>query len=125
MDFRSAVWPLLTLLLLGASAREGKAFGEEGFKELVGKDLDSWVVEGAHDFKEGGTTRPIWVARDGMIRCLVNKNSYGFLRYQKQEFGDFVLRVEYRFAAPGPGGKRGNSGVGIRTVPYDPKQSDR
>jgi hypothetical protein len=111
--------PILVLLLSTAKA------ADEGRPLFNGKDLDGWVAEGDSEYKEGTTTKPVWVAEDGMIRNKVTGRSYGFLRY-KQEFSDFALHLEYRFAAPtDPKAERGNSGIGIRTVPFDPKQSDR
>src|SRR5262249_948498 len=63
--------------------------------------------------------------KDGLLSCMVTSSSYGFLRYEKQEFADFRLHVEYRMGPPfGPKKTRCNSGVGIRTVPYDPKKPD-
>src|SRR5262245_3492029 len=90
-----------------------------------GKDLDGWVVEGSTTYKDGDKTLPVWVARDGMVSCMVPRGGFGFLRYARQEFTDFHLHLEYRFAPPTGGAKprRGNSGVGIRTVPFDPKRN--
>lgn len=89
-----------------------------------GKSLEGWVVEGAREFKVGDQMQPIWVAREGMISCMVPQGSFGFLRYSKQEFTDFHLKLEYRFQAPEKkGARKGNSGVGIRTVAFDPKRS--
>jgi hypothetical protein len=34
-----------------------------------------------------------------------------------------VLRVEYRFPQPGTKKQQNNSGLGIRTVPFDPKET--
>ncbi len=91
-----------------------------------GKDLEGWVVEGPSEFKDGDKTAPVWVVREGMISCMVTRGSFGFLRYKEQEFSDFHLQLEYRFQAPdSPKARRGNSGVGIRTVPFDPKQPVR
>jgi hypothetical protein len=111
---------LFPLMLLAAKPADE-------FRDLFnGKDLDGWVVEGAKEFKDGDETKPVWVAKDGMITCQVNDRglkSYGFLRYEKQEFSDFVLHVEYRMAEkPTPKSGPCNSGIGIRTVPYDPKK---
>jgi hypothetical protein len=89
-----------------------------------GKDLDGWVVEGQREFKEGEKTVPVWVARDGLISCMTTRGGFGFLRYQKQSFADFHLHLEYRFTPPADArARRGNSGVGIRTVAFDPKRS--
>src|SRR5262249_24068709 len=57
--------------------------------------------------------------------CVTDKGGYGFLRYDKQKFSDFRLSLEYRFAEPTNPKRRGNSGIGIRTVPFDPKKSDK
>jgi hypothetical protein len=112
----------LVALLLGLVRGEAPA----ALELFNGKDLTGWVVEGAKDYKEGGKALPIWVAEGGMIRCRVPGRSYGFLRYAKREFGDFALHLEYRFAKPaGPRLRLSNSGVGIRTVPYDPKRSGK
>jgi hypothetical protein len=114
---------LLVLPLAPVLPAEG---AEEGRALFNGKDLDGWVVEGAKDYKDGDKVKPVWVARDGMISCTVNRGSYGFLRYARQEFADFHLHLEYRMAPPaGAKGRRGNSGVGIRTVPFDPKRSGK
>lgn len=80
-----------------------------------GKNLDGWMAEGAKEYKKDGKTIPVWSVSNGVLTC--SGRGYGFLRYAKQEFGDFVFHVEYRIA------KKGNSGIGIRTVPFDPKQS--
>ena len=57
----------------------------------------------------------------GEISC--SGEGFGFLRYDRREFGDFTLRVEYRFI-PAPGGKpQANSGLGIRTGRFDPARS--
>src|SRR5437764_12176512 len=93
--------------------------GAKQFSLFNGKDLDGWVVEGKGDFKDkAGKTLPVWSVKDGNLFC--DGNGYGFLRYNKKEFADFVLHVEYRMIQP-----KGscNSGIGIRTVPFDPKNS--
>ena len=105
---------LLAMLLNPAStARAGE------FRDLFdGKSLDGWVVEGPAKDKTG---RAMWSVRDGRIACL--GEGFGFLRYDRQEFSDFTLRVEYRFN-PAPGSKaQGNSGLGIRTRRFDPARS--
>ena len=104
---------LVAMLLNPAQAGE--------FRDLFnGKALEGWVVEGPGKDKQG---RPMWRVEDGRIVCL--GRAYGFLRYDREAFGDFVLRVEYRFAPPSqdnPAGK-GNSGIGVRTGPFEPKRS--
>lgn len=111
---------IAAILILGMSVA---ADDKPSFRELFnGKDLDGWVVEGASKLPDG---TPVWRVEDGKIVCRAGKNAYGFLRYARQSFRDFILRVEYRFLPPTPTNPRGNSGVGIRTLPYDPKRSDR
>ena len=95
------------------------AVGAEPVKLFDGKSLTGWVIEGAKTYKDAGKQSPAWVVEDGLLKCRA-KGGFGFLRYDK-EFADFALHVEYRFE--GGKGKRGNSGVGIRTVPFDPKRS--
>lgn len=92
------------------------AAGEPGRIVLFdGKSLDGWVVEGSAVFQDGAAKKPIWTVEEGTIRC-AGKGA-GFLRFGKRTFDDFVLHVEYRLAP------KGNSGVGIRTVPFDVKRS--
>lgn len=91
-----------------------------------GKDLSGWVIEGPTEFDNKGNKGPIWVADNGMITCRVNnRKSYGFLRYDKKQFADFVFSLEYRLSEKEmPKQSPCNSGIGIRTGVYDPKKSD-
>jgi len=94
--------------LLAALALAGSAFAapvERGFTSLFdGKSLKGWTLAG----KKGDG----YVVRDGMIVC--TKGGGGNLLTEK-EYGDFVLRLEYR-VEPG-----GNNGIGIR-APLTDKQ---
>lgn len=91
----------------------------DDFRNLFdGKSLNGWVVEGPAKGKSG---QMMWSVDDGRIVCL--GEGFGFLRYDRQQFGDFTLRVEYRFAPAREGNARGNSGLGIRTGRFDPKRS--
>ena len=91
-----------------------------------GKDLSGWVIEGPTEFDNKGNKEQIWVAENGMITCRVNnRKSYGFLRYDKKQFADFVFSLEYRLSEKElPKQSPCNSGIGIRTGVYDPKKSD-
>ena len=110
---KSLLAVLLAIVVAGLSAAQDAAF-----RDLFnGKDFDGWVVEGPAKDKQDN---PMWSVADGKIVCL--GKGFGFLRYDKQQFSDFVLRVEYRFDPP-VGKSRGNSGIGIRTISFDPKQS--
>jgi hypothetical protein len=89
------------------------------FRDLFDrKSLDGWVIDGPKADKAG---QPIWTVRDGTI--VASGKAFGFLRYDRQQFGDFALRVEYRFAPAMTARDRGNSGLGIRTGVFDAKKS--
>src|SRR5262245_43571111 len=89
---------------------------------LDGRTHKGRGVEGARDFKDGDKAVPVWVVKNGTLSCMAARGG-GFLRYDK-EVGDFHLSLEYRFEArAGAKGKQGNSGVGIRTMKFDPKKS--
>lgn len=110
----NALRGLLLVLVFGR-----QVMAADGPSELVlfnGKDLDGWVAEGKKEFKDAdGSMKPVWTVRDGMIHCA--GNGFGFLRYDKKVFSSFALHVEYRMAP------KCNSGVGIRTIAYDPRLS--
>lgn len=84
-----------------------------------GKDLTGWVIDGPKEYKDkkdGDKIKPLWTVVDGCIRT--SGNGFGFLRYDRK-FEDFELHVEYRMAKE----KDVNSGIGIRTMVFDPKKS--
>lgn len=103
---RSAFLFLIVLASCGAARADD-------YRDLFnGKDLEGWAIEGPKD-RAG---EPIWSVRDGMIVC--TGKGFGFLRYTKQEFGDFAYRVEFRMSP------RCNSGLGIRMPgPFEPAKS--
>ncbi len=83
-------------LLLATGSLCGDEKGEKGFESLFnGKDLKGWVVMGSES----------WKVEDGVIVC--TGQGGGWLRSEK-EYGDFVLRMEYRIS------KGGNSGIFLR-----------
>src|SRR5439155_126334 len=93
---------------------------EKRLEIFNGKDLDGWVAEGAKDYKDqDGKLRPVWTVRDRFLHCA--GKGYGFLRYDKREFADFVLHVEYRMAP------KCNSVIDFRTVRMreNPKEINR
>ncbi|MCX7412724.1 MAG: DUF1080 domain-containing protein [Planctomycetia bacterium] len=77
--------------------------------DLLERGLDEWVVEGASDFEDRGQKVPVWTIADGVVRC--SGRGFGYLRHD-DTVSDFRLELEYRFP------KHGNSGIGIRTVPF-------
>lgn len=76
---------------------------------LLERGLEGWIVEGASDFEDRGQKVPVWTFENGVVKC--NGRGFGYLRYDEQ-VSDFRFEAEYRFP------KNGNSGIGIRTVPF-------
>jgi len=105
----------LFAVVIGVALLGARPSGES-IELFNGKDLSGWVVEGPKDYKDkDGKLVPMWTVQDGIINCA--GKAFGFLRYEKQQFADFALHVEYRLAS------QGNSGIGIRTISFDPKRS--
>lgn len=77
--------------------------------DLVAHGLSEWSVEGTIDIEERGQRIPVWTLVDGTVTC--SGRGFGYLRY-REGVSDFRLELEYRFP------KNGNSGIGIRTVPF-------
>ena len=107
--------PRCTLSLLCLALLAGAASGNDKLVLFNGKNLDGWIAEGVKDYKDGDQVKPIWSVKDGNLFC--DGKGFGFLRYAVQEFADFQFHVEYRMAP------KCNSGIGIRTIPFDPKRS--
>jgi len=108
MLYRWTVAASILLVALSAQAEE--------FRPLFnGKDLSGWVPEGQAERTQDGNVRPVWSVRDGAIVC--EGKGFGFLRYNREEFSDFALHLEFRMA-PGC-----NSGLGIRTRNFEPEHS--
>lgn len=85
-----------------------------------GKSLQGWVIEAA--VRKDGF--PKWsVTAEGLLRAEAGRNGFGFLRYERRRFEDFVLDVEYRFQPAAIAQFNGNSGVGIRGPVFDPLRS--
>src|SRR5262249_35999112 len=87
------------------------ARAEEARALFNGKDLDGWGVE-QRPYTDMGV--PNWSVQNGLLRGEGKK--FGFLRYDKQQFGDFALHVECRLSP------KSNTGIGIRTVRFDPRR---
>jgi hypothetical protein len=104
----------MTGILLFLMLRTSAGMGEE-LLLFGGKDLAGWVAEGAGGSEAEGTKQPVWSVVDGRLRC--RGKGFGFLRYDRREFDDFVLHVEFRME------KGCNSGIGVRTRPFDPARS--
>lgn len=98
---------LIAIAVLGLLASSGlsapAADIEEGFTSLFnGQDLSGWV-------KRGGSAE--YHVADGSIvgKCVPDTPGNTFLCSEK-EFGNFILRLQYRFLEPG------NSGVQFRSA---------
>jgi hypothetical protein len=94
-------WTLAALIvgLLGPAAPRTTA-AEEGFVPLFnGQNLDGWVFKGKKE---------AWEVKDGVLRSEGGKGGE-WIRTVK-EYGDFILKVEWRVS------KNGNSGVFIRAA---------
>jgi hypothetical protein len=94
---------LALLLPAGPSAAQDK----NGWTPLFnGKDLTGWKPT-LRQPKEGKPVDPkdVWSVVDGYIRCIGKPN--GYIATEK-EYGDYVLRVKWRFPKDSKGG---NSGV--------------
>jgi 3-keto-disaccharide hydrolase len=108
--FRWSLASFVVVMVLAVAA------GAEESRELFnGKDLDGWVAEGVKEFKQHGKTVPVWSVKDGHLLC--TGRGFGFLRYDREEFADFALHVEFKMAP------KCNSGLGIRTRAFDPARS--
>ncbi len=106
---------LSTLSTLVAMLLAPSASHSDEVQLFNGKDLDGWVAEGVKEFVQDGRTLPVWSVKDGHLVC--TGKGFGFLRYDRRTFADFVFHVEFRMA-------RGcNSGLGIRTRSFDPARS--
>ncbi len=117
------MWNRVSPLALGClliftathSRLEGQTLEKNKTVLFNGKNLDGWHAEGAKEFKDKETLKQVWSVKDGNLFC--DGKGFGFLRYTPREFADFHFHVEYRMKP------KANSGIGIRTVPFDPKRS--
>lgn len=78
--------------------------------DLLRDGLTGWVEEQGEEAGPAADTGPVWTFAEGILRC--SGKGFGFLRHDRV-YDDFTAEIEYRFP------KRGNSGIGVRTVPYD------
>jgi hypothetical protein len=107
---------VLPFAVLGSLAPT--TFAQQDRELFNGKDLTGWVAEGVTEYKDAdGRMKPVWTVRDGHLACA--GNGFGFLRYAVKPYGNFAWHVEYRFVSK----VRANSGLGIRTVAFDPQLS--
>ena len=127
---KAGIWLWIALGLL-ISLGQATVQAEVDILPFNGKDLSGWAAEGDAKVKSGPDAgKAVWSVKDGMIRC-EGLGGFGFLRYTPREFGNFEWELEYRFDTPelppnakgGTKPKIGNSGLGIRTGPFNPLKS--
>ncbi|HJZ93633.1 MAG TPA: DUF1080 domain-containing protein [Gemmataceae bacterium] len=100
---------LVTLLVTLAITTTVRA--DEGFKPLFnGKDLTGWSGLMKDPAADPAKT---FLVEDGLLRVTGKPNGY---LATMEAYGDYVLRVKWRWVA---GSKGGNSGVLIHVVPED------
>ena len=93
--------------MAGLALAVGTSFAADVFN---GKDLTGWTSVADHGATGGYTaTEPTWAVVDGAIRS--TGTPFGYLRTQRSDFGDFKLKVEYRWWRRT---ERPNSGVFVR-----------
>ena len=104
----------LGLALLLAAPAHAQTSPNEGFASLLdGRSLNNWVVDGSQYAKN-------FSVRDGLLRI---EGEGGWLRSARQ-YGDFTLRLGFRYLTDDPGGGRiGVSGVFLRTPAASTYQS--
>jgi hypothetical protein len=96
---------LLYLLLLGALLPAAAA-DDDATSLFDGKSLNGWtfIVKADKDGKKADP-KETWSVVDGYIRCIGKPNG---CMVTEKEYGDYVLKVKWRFPADSKGG---NSGV--------------
>ena len=93
------------MLLSGCAGTDVDADSTPPVSLFNGSDLNGWVIENNAAFS----------ARDGLL--VLNKGA-GWLR-SEEEFGDFVLEMDFRFLE-----KEANSGIFVRTGPTSKKDNN-
>lgn len=93
--------------LLLATLLASPAADPDGFTPLFnGRDLAGWkAVAKPNADGSPGDPNGTWSVADGVVKC--SGQPFGYLATEK-EYGDYVLRVQYRYPA---GAGKGNSGV--------------
>jgi hypothetical protein len=97
---------LATCFLIGSTAW-GMAQEGRSISLLNGRDLAGWTAVLAD---EKATAADVWNVRDGVLHC--KGEPRGYLRTERDDFENYVLKVQWRFPA---GTKGGNSGVLVHT----------
>ena len=100
---RSGLCLSLFAVVLGSVGLLARAEETSGFTPLFnGKDLTGWTTYLKDSAADPSKT---WSVQDGVLICTGKPNGY---IATKQQYGDYVLRLKWRFPADSKGG---NSGV--------------
>jgi hypothetical protein len=103
---------IMAIVIVAMAQATTVADGDTATSRLFnGRDLDGWVIEGPPSGIVHDDGRPVWSVRDGEIVC--DGRHWGFLRYDREQFDDFALHVEFVMAS------NSNSGIGLRSRPVD------
>lgn len=96
------------LALSAEAAGAGEAGAEEGFERLFAKDgvPAGWVVRKWDDVSKPAEPGVVWNVREGVLQ---GSEPRGTWLMSEKEYGDFVLRFEFKL------GTRGNSGCALRS----------
>jgi hypothetical protein len=97
----------MACILCVAIATSVSAFAEESVSLFNGKDLTGWkaVLE-----DKAAKPEDVWTVKEGVLSC--KGNPRGYIRTEKDDFENYVLKLQWRFPA---GTKGGNSGVLVHT----------
>lgn len=76
-----------------------------------GRDFEGWAIEGPPTGIVHEDGRPVWAVCNGEIVC--DGRHWGFLRYDREQFDDFLMHAEFLMKSGG------NSGIGLRSRPVD------
>jgi hypothetical protein len=109
---------VMTLVCLAGLAFASAALraAEPAVIDALAQGIDGWTIDGAGQAPTEPGAMPVWTFADGVVRC--TGKGFGFLRFDRP-LEDFRLELEYRFP------KKGNSGIGIRTIPFNGKLETR
>jgi hypothetical protein len=100
-------------MLAGPGAAEDKEKAPATIKLFNGKNLDGWKK--FVDPKSKADPETVWKVKDEMIIC--KGVPFGYIITEK-EYGDYVLKVQWRWAKDGDNDKR-NSGVFVHVIGKD------
>jgi len=106
---------LLVLVLAAFGPVAVTHAGEESWIKLFnGKDLNGWTI--FLNPKQKADPEKVWSVKDGVIIC--QGQPFGYLLTEK-EYGDYVLKVQWRWGEKGPAKGARNSGVFVHVTGPD------